>query len=133
MKQIRVVAALMRQADDGRILITRRPDHGEFGGYWEFPGGKVEPGESDSDALAREIREELGVDVLVGAQFYSRVFEYRNFTLDFHILRCVLVAGEMRPIGVADIRWVMPSELTRYLFPPADADVVCLLARGQNM
>lgn len=132
-RQIRVVAALMRDPVDGRILITKRQDRGEFGGFWEFPGGKVEPGESDRQALAREIHEELGIDVEVGAAFYSRVFEYRNFTLDFHILRCRHVAGEMRPLGVADMRWVLPADLPGYSFPPADAEVVSRLSSGHNM
>jgi len=123
----------MRDPVDGRILITKRPDRGEFGGFWEFPGGKVEPGESDRVALAREILEELGIDVEVGATCYSRVFEYRNFTLDFHILHCLHVAGEMRPLGVAEMRWVLPAELAKYSFPPADAEVVSRLASGQNM
>jgi len=128
MRHIRVVAALMRDETGQRILITRRMDHGEFGGYWEFPGGKVEPGETDEQALARELLEELGAVVRVGEEFYAQVFQYRTFVLDFHILHCLPARQELRAIGVAEIRWVLPGELFSYRFPPADTEVVARLA-----
>jgi len=131
-KRIRVVAALIRDESDGRILITRRLNHGEFGGYWEFPGGKVEPGESDAQALMRELIEELDLAVEVIGTWYSNVFEYRNFVLDFQLLSCRSLGGEISMRAVADFKWVLPHELAGFSFPPADAVVVSRLANAHN-
>lgn len=129
-KHVRVVAALIRRNIDGenRILITRRPDNSDFGGFWEFPGGKVEAGESDKEALARELIEELALSVDVGDVYYSNVFEYEKFVMDFHLYNCLATGSEIQTVGISGFEWVRPDQLEKYRFPPADAIVVSLLA-----
>jgi 8-oxo-dGTP diphosphatase len=126
MKRIRVVAALVRK--DGRILITRRPSKSDFGGFWEFPGGKVEPGETDSAALVRELMEEMSFPVEPGDLYYGKLFEYERFILDFQLYNCRAVGNEISLHGISDYAWVLPGELAGYRFPPADTEVVALLA-----
>ncbi|HOA12357.1 MAG TPA: (deoxy)nucleoside triphosphate pyrophosphohydrolase [Myxococcota bacterium] len=123
---VRVVAALVR--DGTKVLITQRPANSEFGGWWEFPGGKVEPGESDGEALRREISEEMGLQVDVGGIFHSNLFEYERFILDFHLYNCVILGGEIALIGISGFSWVEPGELKSFRFPPADVEAVGLIA-----
>jgi 8-oxo-dGTP diphosphatase len=116
---IDVVAAVIR-GEDGRLLITQRLPSDTLGGYWEFPGGKVDPGEEPRAALARELREELGVEAEIGAEIHRVVHAYpdRDVRLYFHEAR--IVSGEPRIIEVADLRWVTLAELMDYTFPEAD-------------
>ena len=106
---------------DGRLLITQRHAAAHLGGLWEFPGGKREPGESFEQCLARELREELGVEVSVGELFATVTHAYPEKTvhLQFH-LSCI-PRGEPQPLGCAALRWVNQSELDDYTFPAADA------------
>lgn len=108
----------------GKLLITRRHDDVHLGGLWEFPGGKREPGESFEQCLARELHEELGVEVSVGALFETVTHAYpeRTVYLQFHL--CDLRAGEPQPLGCAALRWVNRSELDDYAFPAADAGLL---------
>jgi mutator protein MutT len=115
---VTVVAAITRRGDE--ILITRRFDNVHLPGLWEFPGGKVESGESMTAALQREIREELGVEIAVGEEFLAVRHEYPGKVVDLHFFDCVLVAGEPQAIEVADLRWVRVSELDGFEFPAAD-------------
>ncbi len=124
---VRVVAALCTRED--RFLITQRPDRGSFASYWEFPGGKVEEGEEDEAALAREMIEELGVVVRVGALYQAAVHAYPTFVIDFRVYRCTLLEGEFRAVEVQDLRWICPSEIGEFLFPPADVPVLERLRR----
>ena len=122
---ITVVAAIIRR--QGKILITRRFDHVHLPGLWEFPGGKVEAGESLESALKREIREELGVEISVRGEFFTTKHQYPAKVVDLHFFACDLNAGEPRAIEVADFRWVEPAELHSYPFPEADRKLVALL------
>ncbi len=123
-----VVAAIIR--DNQKILITQRFDHVHLPGLWEFPGGKVEPDESLTAALEREIREELGVTILVGDEFFSVVHDYTPKSVRLHFFNCSIIDGEPHPLEVADMRWVRPEELGQFEFPPADADLIAILCRG---
>ena len=123
-----VVAAIIR--DNQKILITRRFDHVHLPGLWEFPGGKVEPDESLTAALEREIREELGVTILVGDEFFSVVHDYTPKSVRLHFFNCSIIDGEPHALEVADMRWVRPEELGQFEFPPADADLIAILCRG---
>ena len=123
-----VVAAIIR--DNQKILITQRFDNVHLPGLWEFPGGKVEPDESLTAGLEREIREELGVTILVGDEFFSVVHDYTPKSVRLHFFNCSIIDGEPHPLEVADMRWVRPEELGQFEFPPADADLIAILCRG---
>jgi 8-oxo-dGTP diphosphatase len=125
-KRVRVVAALIERSD-GRVLITQRRPQAFMPLKWEFPGGKVEPFETDHDALKRELHEELGIEVLVGEHFMSLLHEYPDFEIDFNVYRCTLCSGSLQTLGVLDFRWVPVSQLESFEFPPADLPTVKLL------
>lgn len=122
-RTIRVVAAEISN-DRGQYLITQRLPHAAMPLMWEFPGGKVEPGESDEDALIREIREELDVEIQVVARSVSTTHDQGSYRIDFHSFEVRLVRGTLQRIGVWDFRWVQPEELADYRFPPADRDTI---------
>ncbi len=111
----------------GRFLIAQRPLEGLLGGLWEFPGGKQEPGETLPQTLARELREELAIEVEVG-DFLVRVkHAFTHFRITLHAYECRHVAGEPQALGVASFAWVMPDELDRYAFGKADQDIIAAL------
>jgi mutator protein MutT len=116
---IDVVAGVIRRAD-GLLLISQRLPDDTLGGYWEFPGGKVDPGEELKAALNRELREEIGVETEIGEEIYQIVIPYpdRDVRLYFYDVR--IISGEPQKIEVADIRWVTTDELMNYQFPEAD-------------
>jgi 8-oxo-dGTP diphosphatase len=116
---IRVVAAEIID-DQGHYLIAQRLPHAGMPLLWEFPGGKVESGETDEEALIREIREELDVDIDIGAKTLSTLREYDSYIIDFHSFEARIRDGVLQRVGVWDFRWVRPQELGDYRFPPAD-------------
>jgi mutator protein MutT len=124
---IDVSAALIFR--NGKLLITRRPARVHLGGLWEFPGGKREPDETFGQCLVREIREELGVDILVGELFKSVTHAYPEKTVRLEFFVCRLTGGEPQPLGCAGLQWIGKSELGDYKFPAADAQ---LLSRLEN-
>ena len=117
-----VVAAIIRK--NGSILLTRRFNNVHLPGLWEFPGGKVEPGETLEAALHREIEEEIGVQVAVNGEYFKVEHAYATKTIRLHFFECTILAGEPRALEVADLRWVAPAELTSYPFPEADKELV---------
>ena len=121
-KCIRVVAAEIER--DGAFLITQRRPTAVLPLLWEFPSGRVEDGESDEVALAREIRERMDVDVKVGRLSMFIKHEYEDYSLDFCVYRCELITDDIRPRRVHDWRWVKPGEMEQYEFPPADAQTI---------
>lgn len=122
-----VVAAVIESND--RFLLTRRQRGVHLEGMWEFPGGKLDPGESHQDALRRELREELDVDSDVGELVFEVAHEYPDRVVSLHFYRCTLT-GEPRPVLGQEMRWVERSELPALGFPPADADLVRLLTES---
>jgi 8-oxo-dGTP diphosphatase len=122
-----VVAALVRD-ERGRVMLTQRRADQPMPLLWELPGGKIEPGESPVEALAREVREELGCAATVGA-IYDVVFHrYDAFDLYMLVYACAL-EGEPRAVEVAQLHWVPPAELARYEVLPADVALVERLMR----
>lgn len=122
-----MVAAVIRRA--GRILITRRHGHAERGGQWEFPGGKVEPGEGELAALRREILEELDCEVAVGALLARTVHRYSDLEVELAFFACEIPAGtEPRLIGAAAMHWAEPDRLADHDFCEADRPVLAVLA-----
>ena len=117
-----VVAGLI-VGDDGRILITQRRADQALGGQWEFPGGKVEPGEAPVAALARELREELGVAASVGRIWDVLFHAYPEFDLVMLVYVC-RINGAPRAVEVADLAWVAPRDLAGWDILPADRPLV---------
>lgn len=120
--RVEVVAAIIRRAK--KILITRRRDDVHLAGLWEFPGGKVEDGESLRSALQREIREELGIDVGVHDEFFTVEHDYSTKSVRLHFFNCTILEGEPQPMDVADLQWVEPADLPDFEFPPADVELI---------
>ncbi|HEY1552830.1 MAG TPA: (deoxy)nucleoside triphosphate pyrophosphohydrolase [Kofleriaceae bacterium] len=124
-----VVAGLVIR--DGRVLITQRTATQAMALKWEFPGGKVEPGEAPVDALIRELREEIGVTVRVGRIWDVLFHAYPEFDLVMLVYPCAIVAGEPRTVEVADLVWALPDELPGWEILPADRPLVDrLVAEG---
>lgn len=107
-----VTAAVIQR--DGRVLLAQRPPNGLLGGLWEFPGGKVENGESLPACLQREIREELGVEIAVEQPLGVYRHAYTHFRVTLHAFCCRIVAGEPLPLQVADLRWLPLDGLADY-------------------
>jgi len=124
---IEVAAALVFRK--GRLLITQRHPDAHLGGLWEFPGGKREAGETFEACLERELGEELGIEVAVGALVESVTHPYPEKTVRLQFYRCRWIRHEPQRLDCADFKWVSPGELKEHAFPPADAR---LIERLQN-
>ncbi len=118
---------------DGRLLITQRHADAHLGGLWEFPGGKREPNETFPQCLVRELREELGVEVIVGLLLERIFHSYPEETVWLEFYLCQLRHGEPRPIGCAALRWVTADELQSYKFPEADAQLLERLRKESDL
>src|SRR4030095_14160103 len=128
---IRVVAAVIER-DDGRILIGQRRAHDSSPLKWEFPGGKVELGESAEQALARELREELGATLLRAALIANTEYQYPNRSpLGISFFAVSIAPTQLRPAAFKQIAWALPRELGDYDFLPANARLVAELATGR--
>ena len=117
-----VVAALIWDGD--RFLACQRPAHKARGLLWEFVGGKVEPGEQPQDALIRECKEELDIQVRVGDVFMELVHEYPDITIQLTLYNATIEEGTPKLLEHNDIRWLHPSQIPEYSFCPADKDIL---------
>ncbi|HEX8911870.1 MAG TPA: 8-oxo-dGTP diphosphatase MutT [Humisphaera sp.] len=123
MKRVEVVIGIVR--DGERVLICRRrADNPVLPGYWEFPGGKVESGETREDALRRELSEELQIDVRPTASLEPIEHAYPTAVVTLWPYVCELLGGTPTAVGCAEVRWVRPADLPTYEFPPANADLI---------
>jgi 8-oxo-dGTP diphosphatase len=129
MTTIVVTAAVIEQG--GRLLVTRRPPGAHLEGYWEFPGGKCDPGETHEDCLARELREELGVSATVGPEILAVTHAYPDRLVELHFRRCRLTGTPIPQLG-QEMQWVAREQLASLTLPPADAQLVELLARNER-
>ncbi|MEO8482156.1 MAG: (deoxy)nucleoside triphosphate pyrophosphohydrolase [Acidobacteriota bacterium] len=120
-----VLAAIVER--HGRLLVTRRVKGSHLAGLWEFPGGKCEAGESHEACLAREMMEELGVACEVGPEFFTTEHAYADRTVRLHFRACT-ITGEPKPLLGQDIQWIARSALHTLDFPPADAELIAMLA-----
>lgn len=127
MTTIVVTAAVIEQ--DGCVLVTRRLKGSHLEGYWEFPGGKCEPGETLAACLARELREELGVAAVVGDEILSVNHTYPDRVVELHFFRCGLTGTPVPQLG-QEMQWTRRGELGGLQLPPADAELVELLTRS---
>jgi len=117
---------------DGRVLLTRRGEGQHLAGMWEFPGGKLEAGESPEEALLRECQEECGIEVEVAEILEVTHHRYPEKEVLLLFYRCELRAGEVRHLQVADHAWVAPRDLDDYPLPPADERVVARIRALQR-
>jgi 8-oxo-dGTP diphosphatase len=117
-KTIRVVAAVIER--DGRYLITQRREGAVLPLLWEFPGGRVETGEGDPEALARELIERLGAEVEVGQLISFVSHPYERYTVDLYLYECALRSSDLTCKGVRAFEWVKSDEFDRFTFTPAD-------------
>ncbi len=120
---VTVVAALLRD-DSGRFLIGQRPAEKARGLLWEFVGGKTEPGETKEQALIRECREELGVEITVGDLFFEVSHEYPDLTVHLYLYEASIRSGVLQKLEHHALAWIVPSEIDRYEFCPADETIL---------
>ena len=133
-RRTQVVVAAMIEGEDGRILIAERPTGKFMAGWWEFPGGKVEFGESPEAALAREVREELGIEIEVLDPFHAVNVARTETTAVFVVFYwCRWTGGELQLLDAGDVAWVTAEELDGVKFLKSNRPVVeKLKARGRN-
>ena len=119
---VEVVAALIR--DGKKFMICQRPAPKARGLLWEFVGGKVEKGETDSEALIRECREEIDVELKVNDLFIDLVHEYPDITVHLSLYNAEIAEGEPKMLEHNDIKWITPAEIPQYDFCPADKEIL---------
>ena len=130
MKHVHVVAGVIRDAR-GRILLARRTEGRDLAGLWEFPGGKIEPGETAEHALVRELREELGIDACVGGRLIDVRMPYPDKQLRLDVYEIRSYTGTPSGMEGQALAWAPPHKLADYPMPPADAPVVEALLQPQ--
>ena len=126
-----VTAAVIQR--DGKILLAKRPANGLLGGMWEFPGGKLEAGESLPEGLQREIREELAAEIRVGEPFGIYQHAYTHFHITLHAFLCQLADGEPRPLEAEEIKWLTVAELGEYPMGKVDRQIARRLFTGGTL
>ena len=117
---------------DELLLVSRRPPGAHLAGFWEFPGGKCRAGESAAACAEREAREEVGVVCRAVRVREPIAHAYTDRHVLLSPVDCTWLSGEPRPLGVAEVRWLRPSELSSYEFPPANAPLLDALARASE-
>lgn len=118
---------------EGKLLITQRHAQAHLGGLWEFPGGKCEPGETSEECLRRELREELGIEVEIGAVLEELTHAYPEKTVRLKFFLCRWLANEPQPLGCPALAWITTAELDGYSFPAADARLLEKLRRSSAL
>lgn len=118
---------------DGKLLITQRRPGDHLAGLWEFPGGKRDAGETFEDCLVRELQEELGITVAVGALLEDLVHAYAERTVRLRFYACRILDGAPQPLGCHALAWVTPLTLADYAFPAADARLLERLKTDPNL
>ena len=120
---VNVVEAVIKD-ETGKILITQRNLKKAQGGLWEFPGGKIEPNETREDAIVREIKEELDIDIQVEKYLSEKIFNYPEKDINLIALECKKINGNIKLLEHEDYRWIDKSELANFEFAPADIFIV---------
>lgn len=113
--------------DQGQFLIDRRPSEGLLGGLWEFPGGKIEAGETAEACIVREVQEEIGIAIKVTRPLITLDHAYTHFKVTLHVYICQYVAGDPQAIACEEVRWVTLAEMVQYPFPKANSKIIAAL------
>ncbi len=113
--------------EQGLILIDRRKQEGLLGGLWEFPGGKIEPGETVKECVRREIKEELGIEIEVGDRLITIDHAYTHFKITLNVFNCRHLSGDPQPIECDEIKWVTLDEIDQYPFPKANSQIIAAM------
>lgn len=121
MKIKRVVAGII--IEDKKVLGTQR-GHGEFKGFWEFPGGKIEKGETKEEALVREMKEELGILVAVGEKVLTISYDYKDFRLEMDGFFCKVIKGDLQLLVHMDSKWLTKETIDQVTWLPADLELI---------
>lgn len=116
--------AVIWDSERQKILIDRRRQEGLLGGLWEFPGGKIEPGETVEECIAREIQEELGIVVEVGDRLITIDHAYSHFRVTLNVHHCYHISGDPQPLECDEVRWVTLNEIDQYPFPKANVQII---------
>ena len=127
---IDVVAAVIRD-NTGKILIAQRNLKKSQGGLWEFPGGKIEPNETKEEAIIREIKEEMDIDIKVEKNIDERVFNYPDKSINLIALECKKTNGDIKLIEHENVKWVDKFDLKAYEFAPADEFIINAILNKQ--
>ena len=119
--------------NQGQILIDRRKKSGDMGGLWEFPGGKIEPGETIEECIKREVQEEINIEIEVCDRLTTITHSYENFDVTLYVHCCRYLTGEAKTLECDEIRWVKLDQLNQYQFPQANIQIINLLQqRGES-
>ena len=129
MKVIEVAAGII--AHEGRYLIARRKAGAHLGGFWEFPGGKREAGETLEECLHRELLEELNIRIGTPTPFQTVRHKYPEKVVELHFFSCRIETGTAVALDCAEVRWVSPDEMSAFEFPPTDQPVIAALREEQ--
>lgn len=116
--------------EQGQILIDRRLQTGVLGGLWEFPGGKIEPGETVEECIKREICEELGIAIEVGKHLITIEHIYTHLHVTLIVHHCDYVSGTPQPLECDEVRWVTLAEIDEFPFPEANAQIIAALRQN---
>lgn len=127
----RIGVAVITDAQ-GKILIDRRKQEGLLGGLWEFPGGKIEPGETVEACVSREIKEELGIEIEVGSRLITIDHAYTHFKVTLNVFNCTHLSGEPQPLESDEVKWVTLDEIDEYPFPKANSQIIEALKQQAN-
>ncbi len=126
----KVIGVAVIWNNQGQILIDRRRPEGVLGGLWEFPGGKIEPGETVEECIKREIQEELGITIEVGEHLITINHVYTHLEVTLNVHHCRHLTGVPQPIECDEIRWVTLDEIDQFPFPKANGQIIAALRQN---
>ena len=128
---VKVVAAVIGK--DGRVLIAKRQQGDKLAGKWEFPGGKIDPGETAEEALKRELHEELDIETEILGFICSSHYDYEHLSVELLAYRVKHISGDITPYVHDEVKWVLPDDLCSYDFPAANEEIVRRLSSCRDL
>lgn len=131
MNKKKVEAACAVIEDNGKFLITKRMETSPMGHCWEFPGGKIEPGETVEECIVRECREEINVTVEPLRRLQEEHYDYPHGFIHLYFILCRITSGELKALECREFRWIAPTQFAEFEFPPADRNVIEGLIAGR--